>query len=85
MTLPSDITGSFDRSVTRTFSFGTMTINGLSAGMCNFTVSLEADGAILASETDSIQVGAAPEPASIALVGGGLLSLAAVRRRKKKR
>ena len=83
VSLPSDITGSFDRTVTRTFNFGSVGVTGLSAGSCSFTVALEADGAILATEADSITVGdsipmpgpptSVPEPPTLALLASAML------------
>jgi len=80
--LPSDITGSFDRSIDRSFAFGPVTITGIAAGTCSFTIALEADGAILATESDTITVGSVPEPATIGLIGLGLAALGFARRRK---
>lgn len=80
VSLPTSISGSFDRSVTRTFGFGAVGITGLHAGVCSFTIGLEADGVLLATETDTINVGAIPEPASLAVLGAGLIGLGAARR-----
>ena len=65
--LPSDIVGSFDRSVTRTFDFSPVGITGIGAGVCNFTIALEADGAILATEFDSVLVVGDPTLSPIVL------------------
>ena len=81
VSLPSSFSGSFDRSVTRTFGFGDVSIKGTHAGVCSFTIGLEADGALLATESDTITVGSAvPEPAALAVLGAGLIGLGAVRR-----
>lgn len=84
VTLPGSFSGSFDRSVTRSFGFGAVGITGLNAGICSFTIALEADGAILATELDTIKVGAVPEPSTIALLATGVLGLGGVLRRRRK-
>ena len=69
VSLPSGFSGSFDRSVTRTFGFGDVSIKGTHAGVCSFTIGLEADGALLATKSDTITVGSAvPEPAALAVL-----------------
>lgn len=55
--MPSGFTGTFDRSIDRTFDFGPVSITGIAAGVCDLTIALEADGVVLATETDTIQVG----------------------------
>jgi len=84
VSLPTSISGSFDRSVTRTFGFGSVGITGLHAGVCSFTIGLEADGALLATETDTVTVGSpVPEPAGLAVLGAGLIALGAARRSRR--
>jgi hypothetical protein len=83
VSLPSDITGSFTRATTNTFDFGAVGITGLSKGTCDFTIALEADGAILATESDAVNIAAAPEPGTLAILGTGILALGAVFRRRR--
>lgn len=85
VSLPSSISGSFDRSVTRTFGFGNVSVKGTHAGVCSFTIGLEADGALLATESDTIRVGTpVPEPTALAILGAGLIGLGAARRQARK-
>ena len=83
ISLPTGFSGSFNRSTTNTFGFGPVGITGLHSGVCSFTIGLEADGVLLATESDTVTVTGVPEPATVALFGAGLLGLAAVRRSRK--
>jgi hypothetical protein len=95
VTLPSDYTGSFDRSASKTFSFDpTINFAGVAAGTYTFKTNALLDGSIVATETDTITVGsgggivsgAVPEPASWAmmLIGfGGLGGTLRARRNKE--
>jgi hypothetical protein len=86
VSLPADITGTFDRSVDRTFDFDPLTITGTAPGTYKFEIALEADGGILAEEGDTVTVTSGPtpvpEPTTLALMGIGLVGLRASRRRR---
>ncbi len=85
MSLPSSISGSFDRSISRSFDFANVSVTGTSAGTCSFTVGLFADGALLATESDSIRVtgGAVPEPSTWATMMLGFAALGYMGYRRK--
>jgi hypothetical protein len=89
VSLPSDFTGTFDRSVSRTFDFGDLIITGLTPGVHTFTVNALLDGGIIASETDTITVlggrgaGGVPEPATWGLMLLGFGGLGAMLRNRR--
>jgi von Willebrand factor type A domain len=89
VSLPSSISGSFSRSSSESFSFGDVGVTGTHAGTCSFTVGLFADGALLATESDSITVTGgsvtAPEPSTWAtmMIGFAALGYMGYRRKAK--
>jgi hypothetical protein len=82
VSLPSAITGSFTRSVTNTFNFGSVGVTGTHSGLCSFSIGLFADGALLATESDSFTVAGVPEPATWATMLLGFTGLAWAARRR---
>ena len=87
VSLPSSITGSFSRSSAGTFDFGSVGITGTHAGTCSFDIGLFADGALLATESDTIHVtggaGAVPEPSTWATMMLGFAALGYIGYRKR--
>jgi len=87
VSLPSSFSGSFDRSVDRSFSFGNVGVTGVSAGTCSFNIGLFADGVLLATESDTITVtgSSVPEPTTWAtmLIGFAALGYMGYRKRTK--
>jgi hypothetical protein len=87
VSLPSSISGSFSRSSTGTFDFGSVGITGTHAGTCSFDIGLFADGALLATESDTIHVtssaGAVPEPSTWATMMLGFAGLGYIGYRRK--
>ena len=82
--VPVDYTGAFDRSIDRDFGFD-LSFTGLVPGVYTFSVNALVDGGIIATETDTITVVAAPEPATLSILGLGLLGLGLASRRRARK
>ena len=84
--VPSSATGSFDRSVDRTFDFA-VTFTGVTEGSYDFDIYGTVDGGRVAIESDSITVVNSKTPSvpdggsSIALLGGVLAAMGAAKRK----
>ena len=77
-------TGSFNRSKENDFDLGNLTFTGVTPGEYKFNVYATVDGGRVATEAEDIVVGGGgkvPEPATMILLGLGLLGLAGVRRK----
>jgi hypothetical protein len=86
VSLPAAITGAFSRATTNSFNLGSVAVKGLHAGLCSFEIGLEADGALLAFETDTITVtGGVPEPSTWASMLLGFAGIGFLGYRKKMR
>ena len=81
---PGPITGSFDRSIDRTFNFP-VTFTILADGTYAFSIYGTVDGArIIPGESDSFSTGASvPEPATLLLLGSAFVGLAALRKKMR--
>lgn len=79
--VPGNYTGSYDRSVTRTFEFD-VTFTGDAQGTYDFNIYATVDGGRVATETDSIIVRGMPDGgATLPFLVAGVMSLLGLRRR----
>lgn len=80
--VPLDYTGSFDRSIERTFGFD-VTFTGTAPGTYNFNLYGTVDGGRVASEADSITVssGVPDSGSSLFLLGMAMSGIVMIRRK----
>ncbi len=82
---PGSISGSFDRSITRTFNFN-VTFTGNAPGTYDFSINALLDGRTIATENDHITVGgvsSVPEPSTLVMISAAFGLLLLGRRARK--